>query len=331
LVRAGDLVFTCWGTIGQVGRIPDDGPYEQYVISNKQLKLRTDPAVADSKFVFYYVASKAGVEYIVRRSIGAAVPGINLGILKSIPIALPQIEVQTAIVSILSAYDDLIANNRRRIALLEQAARLLYREWFVHFRFPGHESAKLVDEGFKHISTGNLLRAETAAGTELGKKVSTILEEGQLVSDEIVVELLKANLKLNEDNYIFDGYPRNEEQAKTLSEILGDHKYKAVFFDIDTDILVERLAGRRTTKDGKYIYNVVSNPPKVDGICDVTGEELIQRDDDKEEVVRKRLDVYKETMQGVLSFYEKRDALVKIDANRDVDSVFASVMDIVKN
>jgi type I restriction enzyme S subunit len=145
LVRPGDLVFTCWGTIGQVGRIPDDGPFDEYVISNKQLKLRTDPSIANSKFVYYYVASKAGVNYIKSRSIGAAVPGINLGIMKSIPIALPPMTLQESIVGILSAYDDLIENNRRRIQLLEQAARLLYKEWFVHLRFPGHEHVLITD------------------------------------------------------------------------------------------------------------------------------------------------------------------------------------------
>lgn len=195
----------------------------------------------------------------------------------------------------------------------------------------GTQSAKLVDKGFEHISTGNLLRSEIAAGTELGKKVESILEEGQLVSDDVVVELLNANLNLDNSKYIFDGYPRNAQQAKKLCEILDGHTYKAIFFDIDTDILVKRLAGRRTTKDGKHIYNIVSNPPKVEGICDVTGEELIQRDDDKEEVVRKRLDVYNETMQGVLSHYRELNLLEVVDANRDVNDVFDSVMSIVKN
>lgn len=145
LVKSGDLVFTCWGTIGQVGRIPSDGTFDEYVISNKQLKLRTNPDVADSKFVYYYLASEAGVEYIKSRSIGAAVPGINLGIMKSIPIALPPLAVQKSIVEKISTYDDLIENNRRRIQLLEQAARLLHKEWFVHLRFPGHEHVKIKD------------------------------------------------------------------------------------------------------------------------------------------------------------------------------------------
>ena len=144
-VKAGDLVFTCWGTIGQVGLIPDDGPYSEYIISNKQLKLRVNRAIADPVFCFYYLASPAGVAYIRNRGIGAAVPGINLGILKALPIALPSLDIQHRIVTILSTYDDLMENNRRRIVLLENAARLLYEEWFVRLHFPGHEHIQLLN------------------------------------------------------------------------------------------------------------------------------------------------------------------------------------------
>jgi type I restriction enzyme S subunit len=144
-VRGDDLVFTCWGTIGQVGLVPDDGPYSEYIISNKQLKLRVDRAIAEPRFCFYYFASPRYAEYIRNRGIGGAVPGINLGILKSLLIALPPINVQRRIADILSAYDDLIENNRRRMALLEEAARQLYREWFVRLRFPGHEHTRITN------------------------------------------------------------------------------------------------------------------------------------------------------------------------------------------
>lgn len=151
-VKAGDLVFTCWGTIGQVGLIPQDGPYPEYIISNKQLKLRVNPDLANNLFVFYYLSSKEGVEHIRSRAIGSAVPGINLGILKSIKIALPSLSTQQSITDILSNYDRLIDDNNRRIALLEESIHLLYKEWFVRLRFPGYESVKIVDgipEGWK--------------------------------------------------------------------------------------------------------------------------------------------------------------------------------------
>ncbi|WP_210772629.1 restriction endonuclease subunit S [Panacagrimonas perspica] len=144
-VRAGDLVFTCWGTIGQVGLIPADGPFPEYIISNKQLKLRPDAAVADPLYLFYYFASPQMVAHIRNRAIGAAVPGINLGILKALEVVLPPPRDQRRIASILSAYDDLIENNTRRIAILEEMARRIHEEWFVRFRFPGYENVRMVE------------------------------------------------------------------------------------------------------------------------------------------------------------------------------------------
>lgn len=153
-VRAGDLVFTCWGTLGQVGLIPEDGPYPEYIISNKQLKLRVDVEKADAEFLYYQLSSPPMVELIQRLAVGSAVPGINLGILKSLSLALPPLPTQRRIASILSAYDDMIENNTKRIEILEEMARSLYREWFVHFRFPGHEKVKLVDSELGKIPEG---------------------------------------------------------------------------------------------------------------------------------------------------------------------------------
>ena len=141
-VKAGDLVFTCWGTLGQVGLIPANGQYEKYVISNKQLKLRPNFDICNSKYLYYYFSLPQMVQYINNIAIGSAVPGINLGLLKKIKVVLPPIEIQNKITAILSAYDDLIENNKRRIALLEKMAEEIYREWFVRFRFPGYQQAK---------------------------------------------------------------------------------------------------------------------------------------------------------------------------------------------
>lgn len=140
-----DLVFTCWGTIGQVGLIPSDGPYDRYVISNKQLKLRVDREVLDPLFAFYFFAAPQTVKYIKDRAIGSAVPGINLGILKALPVLLPPLETQRRIASIIGAYDDLIEVNRRRVEVLEDIARGLFEEWFVHLRFPGHEDVAIIE------------------------------------------------------------------------------------------------------------------------------------------------------------------------------------------
>ncbi|MBT4791421.1 MAG: nucleoside monophosphate kinase [Halobacteriovoraceae bacterium] len=194
----------------------------------------------------------------------------------------------------------------------------------------GTQSAKLVSlMSYTHVSTGNLLREEILKESELGVKIKKVMESGGLVSDDLVVELLRKNLSLSDKAYIFDGYPRNIEQAKTLANILEESDFLAVFLKLDTDDLVERLKHRRVTRDGKYIYNLESNPPKVDGVCDVTGEELVQRDDDKEDIVRNRMKVFKETISPVLSLYRGQGKLVEIDANRNLEDVYNSLIECI--
>lgn len=158
-VKADDLVFTCWGTLGQVGLIPKNGPYPEYIISNKQLKLRPDPKKCNSKFLYYYFTLPQMVRHINDIAIGSAVPGINLGLLKNIKLVLPPKEQQDKIAAILSAYDDLIENNKRRIALLEKMAEEIYREWFVRFRFPGYQTAEFekgIPKGWRVNTLGNI-------------------------------------------------------------------------------------------------------------------------------------------------------------------------------
>lgn len=190
----------------------------------------------------------------------------------------------------------------------------------------GTQSSRLKEIGYSHVSTGDLLRAEIAKESELGKRVKDVMDKGQLVSDDLVVELLKANLDLDNTTYIFDGYPRNYKQADTLDGILKGHDYLAVYFKLDLDILVERITNRRTTKDGKNIYNLKTNPPKVEGVCDVTGEPLIQRDDDKEEVVRERMNVFEATIDPILEFFNKNGHLATIDADQDLDQVYKEII-----
>lgn len=194
----------------------------------------------------------------------------------------------------------------------------------------GTQSLRLLKEGFSHISTGNLLRSEIKKGTDLGLKVKKVLDDGQLVSDDLVVDLLKANLDLDNARYVFDGYPRNLNQAKTLDLILDGTAYTALYLKVDTEVLVDRLRNRRMTADGKYIYNLETNPPKVAGICDVTGEKLVQRDDDKEEVVRKRMEVFEGTIEPVLSFYESEGKLKVIDAQKTVQEIEGEILGAVK-
>jgi adenylate kinase len=187
----------------------------------------------------------------------------------------------------------------------------------------GTQSAILKkDFGYEHISTGDLLRSEIAKESELGNRVKSIMEQGQLVSDELVVELIKANLSLETGKYIFDGYPRNIAQAQTLdNEILQGHDYTVIYFGVDVNKLVDRIINRRVSEDGKHIYNLVTNPPKVAGICDITGQPLHHRKDDKEEVIRKRMDVFADTVGPMLDFYKDKGLCVEINADQPVEAV----------
>ena len=148
MAKTDDIIFTAAGSIGQVGIIPPEARYEKYVISNKQLRVRLDGLKVNPNFVFAWLSSSQMVRHLESMNNGGAVPLLNLGIIRRIPVPLPPIGTQDRIAELLSAYNDLIENNRRRIALLEEAARLLYREWFVHFRFPGHEHVKILDGRF---------------------------------------------------------------------------------------------------------------------------------------------------------------------------------------
>lgn len=141
----GDLVFTQRGTLGQVGLIPLDAKYQRYIISQSQMKLTVEPGSADPRFVYYFFRLPGTVTSLINHVLTSGVPHINLGILKKFKITLPGLEVQRNIAGILSAYDDLIENNKRRMVLLEEAARQLYREWFVRLRFPGHEHTPITD------------------------------------------------------------------------------------------------------------------------------------------------------------------------------------------
>jgi type I restriction enzyme, S subunit len=152
LAHRGDVVFTQRGTLGQVALIPNDSRFDTYVISQSQMKLSIDPQKGDARFIYYYFSSPEAAQKIINQNSSSGVPHINLTVLRNFLVPVPRLPEQQRIADILSVYDDLIENNWRRIALLEEAARLLYREWFVHFRFPGHEHVGISDglpEGWK--------------------------------------------------------------------------------------------------------------------------------------------------------------------------------------
>jgi len=195
----------------------------------------------------------------------------------------------------------------------------------------GTQSSKLVSElGYRHISTGDLLRSEIAKGSDLGQRVKAIMDAGTLVDDATVLELLNANCDLTNSSYIFDGFPRNLEQAKSLDEVvLKGTESKAIYFEIDFEVLVSRIANRRLAPKSGRIYNLLSNPPKVAGKCDESGEDLIHRPDDNEDTVRTRINVFKETIGPVIDYYNEKGILKRIDASIDFEEVYLKLTEAI--
>lgn len=188
----------------------------------------------------------------------------------------------------------------------------------------GTQAAKLVEKGYKHISTGDLLRSEIAKGSELGQKVSGIISRGDLVDDSTVMALLKANCEVDKVSYIFDGFPRNIAQAEMLeAELLQGRKTLAVYFKIDLGILIDRVVNRRTCGNCGEIYNLATKPPRVVDVCDKCGAvgALKQRKDDTVEVVTNRLKIFADTVDPMLAFYKSKGSLIELDASKQEDAI----------
>ena len=166
-----------------------------------------------------------------------------------------------------------------------------------------------------HISTGDLFRENLKNKTELGKKAQEYMDKGELVPDEITIGMLGERLKSNDvvNGAVLDGFPRTGAQAVSLDEMLSKMNAKvdmALNIDVPFDEIVERIANRRSCRGCNEIYNVVFNPPKVEGICDKCGGELYQREDQKPEIVQNRLEVYSKTAEELIEYYKKANVLV---------------------
>ncbi|MFP4432616.1 MAG: adenylate kinase [Spirochaetaceae bacterium] len=194
----------------------------------------------------------------------------------------------------------------------------------------GTMASRLAEEkGIPHISTGDIFRANINNQTELGKKVKSILDSGELVPDELTIELVKDRLAQDDtkEGFILDGFPRTIPQAEALDEFATIEK--AILFSLNDEEIVKRLSGRRVHKPSGRTYHVEFNPPKVAGKDDVTGEELIQRDDDKEAAIKNRLSVYRDQTAPLIDYYEKKGKLVEIDARPSPDEVFSTLSETV--
>ncbi len=187
------------------------------------------------------------------------------------------------------------------------------------------------DFGLPHISTGDMLRAEVAAGSELGLAAKHYMDAGELVPDEVIVGMISKRVREPDaaDGFLLDGFPRNAEQAAALAaglEELGRRLSAALLIEVPDDELVRRLAGRRVcVKNPSHIYHVEFDPPKHEGICDQDGSRLIQRDDDKEETIRRRLEVYHSQTEPLIAHYDAAGLLRRFDGTRDPDEVHARI------
>lgn len=180
-----------------------------------------------------------------------------------------------------------------------------------------------------HISTGDIFRAARRSETELGNRLREILDAGELVPDEITVGIVAERLALDDTQrhgFILDGFPRTIHQAEELSKILAPSDIDlAIDLELPTELAVERLAGRRVCRDCQTIYGPAS-PPRVEGICDFCGGEVVQRDDDTEDAIRRRLALYEKETEPIITWYLERDMLVTIDGTGDPDDVTARLI-----
>ncbi|CCY25620.1 adenylate kinase [Brachyspira sp. CAG:484] len=197
--------------------------------------------------------------------------------------------------------------------------------------------AKYLD--FPHVDTGSLLRAEIKNETPDGKVAKSYIDKGNLVPLDLVAKIIKNRLSQEdcENGYVLDGYPRSLEQADKLDvinkEINGDEKvdFRAIYFDIDTNVLVERIVNRRSCPVCGEIYNLEFKPPKVAGHCDNDGAELTQRKDDTKEVAQARFDTYFHETAPLIDYYKNKGVLKTIDANGTIDEVWERLLKVIND
>ena len=185
-----------------------------------------------------------------------------------------------------------------------------------------------------HISTGDIFRANLKEETELGKKAKSFMDKGELVPDDITIAMLLDRIHKEDckNGYILDGFPRTIPQAEALKEALAKKDEKidlALDVEASDELIIKRMAGRRTCPACGAIYHIVTLPPKTEGICDRCGADLIQRKDDNEETVKNRLKIYHEVTEPLISYYKKEGILEEIDGAEELDKVFEKVKRII--
>jgi adenylate kinase len=190
-------------------------------------------------------------------------------------------------------------------------------------------------DGSVQISTGDILRGAVAAGTELGKQAEAAMKAGDLVTDDLIMGIMEERLQQEDckQGYLLDGFPRTMPQAvalKSLLNRLGEKLDCALELDIPRDVIIDRLTTRRTCTNCGEIYNVKSRPPKVEGVCDVCGHAIVQRDDETEQAIENRLQVYNEQTAPLVEFYRNEGLLVSVPTS-DLETVLAAIEPRLQN
>lgn len=197
--------------------------------------------------------------------------------------------------------------------------------------------AKLLSDrlSIPQISTGDILRDSVKGGTQLGREAQSYMNRGALVPDKVVIGIIEERIKEKDcsDGFILDGFPRTIAQAEALDGLLkkrGASVSQVINLRVSDKEIIRRSMSRRVCKSCSSVYNLLVEPPRVEGKCDACGGDLIQRDDDKEEVVKKRLKVYAEQTEPLLKFYAKRKLLKDVDGSRSIEDVQAGVLAVLK-
>ncbi|ASF37755.1 Adenylate kinase [Halobacillus alkaliphilus] len=199
----------------------------------------------------------------------------------------------------------------------------------------GTQAEKIVEKyNIPHISTGDMFRLAIKEGTALGKEAKSYMDKGELVPDEVTIGIVRERLSKPDckEGFLLDGFPRTIAQADALENLLSDMDDTldhVLHIDVPKDQLIERLTGRRICPTCGATYHVVFNPPKEEGKCDHDGSELIQREDDQPETVRKRLEVNVEQQQPLLDFYRDKGYLVSFEGDKDINDVFKNIDEVL--
>lgn len=194
----------------------------------------------------------------------------------------------------------------------------------------GTQSTMLKENyGYNHLSTGDMLREVVSSGTDFGLQVKNIIDRGELVSDELIIGLINDKLaKIDGKPFILDGFPRTLNQAKSLDNML-DKDYEVIYLDLSEEKAIDRILGRLTCSCGKsYNLNVDNLKPKVEGICDGCGKELVKRNDDNVDSFKVRYKTFLDNTKPLMEYYEDKNKLHKINVNRNVEDIFKDIVDV---